>query len=367
MNMREGFIKRLRNTSNRGLREITHITKPKDRDFIETQEGMLFCVVGYLHPPERVTAYLKYRSSDEGKWSRGDISYTRTLPFYHVSQVEGTYKYLQDNHPEYLFYCPVRSIQVSTVPKYRVKKYYKPQERLQEILKYPQDSLEKKLSDLITILSGLSGLSTREFGVTGSILTSTHNPSFSDIDLTVYGIEASRALKKVILEMRGMESVIQPFNAAKKEVWSMNRSSRFPLSFRDLMEFAERRWNYGIFRDTYFSIHPVRLDGEIIESYGETMYTSIGEVSGTAIIQDARESIFLPAVYHITEVDTPNAVSRLVSFESLYSDMFQAGERVEFNGKLEKTIGPHGTDLQVVIGGAGSQPSYIRRLVASQP
>jgi len=28
--------------------------KPKDRDMVETRDGLLFVVVGYLHPPKRV-------------------------------------------------------------------------------------------------------------------------------------------------------------------------------------------------------------------------------------------------------------------------------------------------------------------------
>jgi len=41
--------------------------KPKDRDFVETLEGLLFCVVGYLHPPDKYTAYLKYSPAAEGR------------------------------------------------------------------------------------------------------------------------------------------------------------------------------------------------------------------------------------------------------------------------------------------------------------
>ena len=69
--------------------------KPKDKDFIETIEGLLFCVVGYLHPPDRYTAYLKYVPSEGGKWKRGETRYARVLPYYHVSQVENTYGFLR--------------------------------------------------------------------------------------------------------------------------------------------------------------------------------------------------------------------------------------------------------------------------------
>ena len=40
---------------------------PKDRDFVETAEGFFFCLVGYLHPPDRYTAYLKYTPAESGR------------------------------------------------------------------------------------------------------------------------------------------------------------------------------------------------------------------------------------------------------------------------------------------------------------
>ena len=88
---------------------------PKDKDFVETEENLLFCVVGYLHPEDRFTAYLKYVPDLEGKWSRRGFRFSRVMPYYHVSQIEKTYDYLRINHPEYVFNCPMRKIAISSV------------------------------------------------------------------------------------------------------------------------------------------------------------------------------------------------------------------------------------------------------------
>ncbi len=341
--------------------------KPKDKDFVETVEGLLFCVVGYLHPPDRHTAYLKYVPTEGGKWSREDTRYARVLDYYHVSQVESTYGFLKENYPEYLYQCPVRNITLSSVPHDRVKKYYRPRERLRSIIEGgPKDELEWKLTDLITILTGLSELRAGDLGVTGSMLTASHSPEFSDMDITVYGQEASQRLKETILETRAEESMIQPFNAAKKEVWSLNRTERFLLGFEELMDFAERRWNYGVFRDTYFSIHPVRTDDEITEAYGDHNYRQTGMISGSAEIADGSESIYLPAIYRVEDVETEERVDmeirEIVSYEGLFCDMFQPSERVEFNGVLEQVTDGE-VKYRVVIGGAGASPSYIKRIV----
>jgi predicted nucleotidyltransferase len=338
--------------------------KPKDRDFIEATEGLLFCVIGYLHPPDRYTSYLKYIPESTGKWSKGNIRYSRVIPYYHVSQVESTYEYLRENYPQYLYDCPVRNITISSVPKNYVARYYRPKNRLIDIFENgPMDKLEDTLYELVTILSGLSGLKPSDLGVTGSILTRNHNAEFSDIDLTVYGKKASNLLKETIIGLRGEDSIIQPFNAAKKMIWSQTRADRFSININELMGFAERRWNYGIFRDTYFSIHPIRTDIEIDERYGDYIYKQIGEVTGVGLVTNNSESIFLPARYSVKDVKI-NAdygdVTEIVSYEGLYSDMFVAGEFIEFKGILEQLKGREERQ-RIVIGGSGSSSSYIKR------
>ena len=333
--------------------------RSKDGDFIETMEGLLFCVVGYLHPPDRYTAYLKYVPAPDGRWGRGGVRYARAIPYYHVSQVENTYPLLRERYPQYIFRCPVRNITVSSVPKTSVRTYYRPRRRLRSILAGGTgDALERGLVDLVSLLSDLSGIGEGDLGVTGSILTATHNPAFSDIDLTVHGGTAARRLKEAL--KAGGGETIRRYSRERMEGWSRRRAHRFPLSFEELMGLAERRWNYGIYRGTYFSVRPVRTDGEITEEYGDRGYRQRGVVTGTAEIADADESIYLPAIYRVDDVEESLAeIERVVSYEGLFCDAFEEGDRVEFSGILEQVSGD-GDSYRVLVGGAGSQPGYIR-------
>ena len=81
--------------------------KPKDREFLRTREGMFFCVTGYLHPPERYTAYLKYSPDPLGKWRDAETAYRRELPYYHVRNVAETIGYLEQHYPWHVHYCTV--------------------------------------------------------------------------------------------------------------------------------------------------------------------------------------------------------------------------------------------------------------------
>lgn len=334
--------------------------KPKDRDIIQTTDNHLFVVVGYLHPPDGYSAYLKYIPSSDGKWERDGQRFSRTLPFYQVGQVENTYDYLGLTNPEYLFDCMVRNITMSWVPKTNVKTYYEPIKRLKEILgKIDGDDLEKKLAKLVEILSD-SGVDLDSIGVTGSILTGTHNPSFSDIDLTIYGQTDSRRTITALDTLKGSEKITAISETQKKE-WIKARSERFPLSTDDLRRIAEKRWNYGYIEDTYFSIHPTRTDDEITEEYGDNTFHRLDSVTGSAVVSDNSESIYLPAIYGLEEVETDieAPITKLVSFEGLYGSLFEVGDKIEFNGILEEIMGIN-PGFRVLVGGAGSPESYVK-------
>lgn len=328
--------------------------KPKDRDFIQTVNNHLFCVVGYLHPPNGYTAYLKYMPSADGKWGKDGQRYRRTLPFYHVSQVENTYAYLRENYPSYLYDCPVRNITVSWVQKIHVKQYYKPRDKLREICsRGANDVLEQKLLDLATILGDTS------LGVTGSILTGTHNPSFSDIDLTVYGYDSSVRLIEALKNLKEMAKQVKPISSTEKEKWVRSRAEKFPLSVDDLRRIAEKRWNYGYIEGTYFSIHPTKTNDEIAETFLDNTYHRKKIVKGTATVSENWESIYLPAVYGVEDVDRDENISEVVSYEGLYGSLFEIGEKIEFRGVLEEIRGKKPRH-RVLIGGANAPNCYIK-------
>ena len=332
--------------------------KPRDRDFIQTVDDHLFCVVGYLHPPDGYTAYLKYVPSPDGKWGKDGQRYSRTLPFYHVGQVENTYRYLKEGYPQYLFECPVRNIALSWVPKSHVKQYYYPMEKLGEIgVRGANDPLEQKLIDLTVLLEKKTGIN-NSLGVTGSILTGTHNPSFSDIDLTVYGYDASMRLIAALRELKEEANIVKPVTPEEKERWVRNRAERFPISVDDLRNVAEKRWNYGYFEGTYFSVHPIRTDEEITEDYGDNTYHRKKTVEGTAVVSDNSDSIYLPAVYGV-EVEGSDVISEVVSFEGLYGSLFEVGDKIQFKGVLEEIRGKT-LRHRVLVGGAGSPDGYIK-------
>ena len=342
----------------------------RDRDYIETLEGLLFCVVGYLHPPGRYTAYLKYLPSKDGLWSRGSTRYARVIKRYHALEVRESMRILEEKYPHYVHYCPVRHIRISMVPQEDVKRVYVPRERLAEIMLSPNDKLEKEVCRLVDIISDVSKVNHDDLGVTGSILLGIHNPEFSDIDLVVYGRSAALEVMEALAELSGREgSPIRRPGRGKLEEWTANLISLFGLSPRQAREIASRRWNYLRFHNRFFSVHPVRKDHEIRERYGEKVYYPVGVVEGECLVHDASESVFLPAIYRVEEVevrgwrDVPE-VREIVSYEGIFSSILREGERAEFRGKLERVHVKGGKPYyRVVIGTFEVRDNYIAPVV----
>ena len=322
---------------------------PKDRDFIETVDGLFFCVVGYVHPPGRYTAYLKYTPARVGKWARGEVAYRRELPYYHVRHVRRTLEWLESAHPGYVWTDPTTGLRFSHVPADAVARHYVPEERLAEIVASPKDTLERETRDLAVLLGRAAGVPLGDFGVSGSILLGLHNPAFSDIDLLIYGADNARRLRAVIdgLAHEGLTSLPEE----RRAQWRAETTARFGLEPEAVADLEARRWHYRLFRGRYVSLHPTRADSEIHEAYGDRWWSSLGRAVVEARVTDAAKAMFVPAVYWVADVrwieGEPGPLEQVVAFEGLYCNAAERGERILATGHLE---GERGGGRRLVVG-----------------
>jgi uncharacterized protein len=311
--------------------------RPKDRDFIETVDGLFFCLVGYVHPPQRYTAYLKYTPASAGKWARGEVAYHRELPYYHVRHVRRTLEWLETAHPEYLWTDPATGLRFSHVPAESVARYYVPERRLAEIVASPADALEREARDLAMLLGRAAGLPPDAFGISGSILLGLHNPAFSDIDLLVYGAHSARRLRAVIDDLA--REGLTPLPEERRAQWRADTAARFGLEPDAVADLEARRWHYRLFRGRYVSLHPTRADREIGEAHGDRHWTPLGQAVAEARVIDAGEAMFLPAAYRVADVrwleGEPGPLDEVVAFEGLYCSAAERGERILVTGHLE--------------------------------
>ena len=341
----------------------------RDRDFLQTIEGFFFCVVGSLHPPRRVISYIKYVPSESGVWGRGETKFSRILQKYTIPDLLETFNYIEQNYPHYMFHSPADNITITAVPHENIKKHFKPEQKLAQLRQTQKlDLLQDKLVRFTRFLEETSGVSEESFGVTGSLLLDVHQPTFSDLDVTVYGVKESWALKKALAENRGSEMPMKRLEGKALEDWCLKKAEQYPLTAKEALKLYERKWNLGFFEDIWASIHPVKMENEVTEQYGEKTYTPCGQVTIEAVVGCSIDSLFLPATYQIEDVKFLDGqqlgdVTEVVSYEGLYDSLAENGETIQAKGKLEKVM-EKGTSRQryrVLVGSAeGKGNEYIK-------
>jgi len=329
----------------------------RDRDYLITPEGFIFAVIGNRHPVDRVIAYLKYVPDERGKWGQGRARYRRALEHYNVPSVMDSMRFLRDKAPRYLFESVADGILLPAVPTDRVAAHLCPEKRLLELQNAKdRDELESKALRLIQLISGKAGVPMGSLGLTGSILARIHDPAFSDIDLVVYGFNNVLRVKTTLQRLKDSSSgEIRRLTGASQEKWVSERLKSTPLTRRDIIALLKRKWNIGLFDETDFSIHAVHVETEISDRYGDERYVPLEIVDATTIVMDAKESLFMPAIYRVTSTSLKGAfsncaVNRIVSFEGLYSDIAEESETISCRGKLERVESSTGLGYRIVIG-----------------
>lgn len=329
----------------------------RDHDHVETVDGLVFTVVGNVHPPGRVLAYLKYRRLNGG--------YKRVLERYSMEDLEATLRLLSETAPQHLYRDERLGLEFSAPLTSTIKRHLKPEERLDWIISRGGDRLERMAGELASKLSGMSGVELECFGVTGSILLGIHHQLFSDLDLTVYGRDASLRVMEALKEQAcKCSGDFGRFSLEDLRAIYSERGLGSDLSFKDYATVYRRLWNRGLYKGVFYSVHPVKLEVEVDESYGDRVYRRLGEAKIEATVAEAEDSIFYPGVYRVEDVQVVEGLKveglrEIVSFEGLYCGIASPGERLEAEGIVEKVEAKGRGWLRLVVGSRGI-PGYIR-------
>jgi predicted nucleotidyltransferase len=316
----------------------------RDRDFLQTSEGFFFCVVGPVHPPGRVISYLKYVPSESGLWGKDEKRFSRILKSYTIPNLLETFDFLKQNYSHYLFHSTADNITITAVPHKNIEIHFKPEQKMAQLRVETQpDSLQHKLIMFTRFLEDISGISSELLGVTGSLLIGIHKPAFSDLDITVYGIKNSWALRNALTESSPSQIPTKRLAGKPLEEWCFKKAKQYPLTPVEASKIYERKWNLGFFDGTWFSIHPVKLENEVTEKYGQRKYHPYCQVIIRAVVRDNVDSLFLPSIYRLKEVEVLEGpqlgkITEVVSYESLYDSLAENGEAIVAKGKLERVM-----------------------------
>lgn len=293
------------------MRDISFPYLPKD--FIQTEEGLIFAVVSYQPHEGKVACFLRYVLND-GVWGKIDTEDANQL--------------LQKNYPKYCY----KSVQVDAVfhavEVSDIVEHHRPEQRLQDVLqREPQDEIEVKLHKLIPVLVRY-GAERYNLGLTGSMLINQQSEE-SDIDLIVYGRTAFHEMRDTISHAM-TDGLLEPLDLRLMTDNYNRRSSA--LSFDDFTWHESRKLNKAAIEGTKFDIGMVCLADEI--EFDQNQYKKQGMRTIKTTVVDDHRAFDFPAHYVVDDEMTPN----VLSFTHTYVGQAKLGETIEVSAAVEQNI-----------------------------
>lgn len=314
---------------------------PIEGDYLETHEGLLFTIKGLRHPEGLIIAYLRYIPDANGTRFRDGKLYTR------VYSIKNTTNYLSEHYPQYLNYVKSMDNIFQSIPQENIKRIYKAQEYLQNIIKSPNTTLEKISIQFVNEIAKRSNVSLSHFGVSGSSLIGLDTPS-SDIDLIVYGETEGKAVYKVLDKMREDLDWISPYNSKTITPILQSRWVGTGLNINYFREIEVKKLLHGqIFDKDYF----IRIL-KPYESNEKSRPVKFVKIRGFI---EENEPLFTPCYYrfrlkeYIEPMNGPE-ITELVSFRGKFTEQAETGSYVEVFGMLEEVISEGTIHHRLILG-----------------
>ena len=307
--------------------------KVKSRYYIKSKDNLFFAVNGNNHPKTHYIAFLRYIPSEDGNRVLNGMKYKK------VNSAQA-YKYLKENHPDYLFDWNISNKKMMGIPVEDVKEIYDPVEGLRKIRYAPNKS---KLYEKITLLADIfhenSGIPYESMRISGSCLIGLENEK-SDIDYIIYGLENhKKAIEYYSITKNDKHS---PLDAINNDYWEFVYNKRIKDNSMTLDEFVwyeSRKNNRGLIKGTLFDILLNRLDCEIQENT-DVNIKQIEKIKIICDICDDSLSYDSPATYKIENVEFIEGhrrnIEEVLSFTHTYTGIVKNNERVIASGVCEE-------------------------------
>jgi predicted nucleotidyltransferase len=336
----------------------------RDRDIFRDYQNRLFVTLGYIQPKDRILSFLKYVPDSSGKWIAEGVRYKRHF----WGSVDSTTEGMTLLPDDYIIMDSHFQTDLVEPPRDKIQDYFRPEMRLQEILSEPQDDLEELVRKAAHLIHDELGLSVDCLGISGSILWKGHNPSFSDINMNVYGFKDSWQLCEnyTALEQKDIGSRVRNITEWDRAIERVR--SRIPiLEVNEFQKLFQRR-KALCFGERCIGITSILNPDETPITHGSETYATIvpDPVRISSAIANTDYGIFHPAIYEITPTEINQViVTRIMIYDGAFGGLFLEGDHVEVSGTLQKVSKKDSGEPthQLMVGTkSGSGREYVRRL-----
>jgi predicted nucleotidyltransferase len=333
--------------------------KLRDRDSIVTEDGIIFRVYGYNHPPNGYVCDPEYASTNIFKSLNPRARRGKNAPLYYKFFADEGLKLILKEYPQYtIFYEPLQK-QLVGINTEDIKETRRPETGFQQLIaKEPKDALHKAFHDLHRLVSSRSGLPESKFGVFGSLLHGFYHPKFSDIDLIVYSREGLKKLCEALADLyREGDVLCNEFDSMKAVEGKNWMFVNYTL--KDYLWHQRRKLIYGYFktkgRVVKAEFEPVKKWDEIRNEYSkDTRITNAGWIKAVVKVTDDQDAPFIPSIYPIDVVEVlegpkVDEVKRIFSYMEEFRMQAKQDERILVEGNLEKVVTGNKTFHQITL------------------
>jgi len=355
-------------------RMVSDYVRFRDRDAPITEEGLIFRVYGYVHPPGYCVCDLEYAPETVYKSVDPRSVRERDGKRFYKFYFDGGLTFVKRKFPRYqFFYRPLQTRLVGLAEE-QILEMRRPDERLRLIFDSDkEDALVQTLRGFLMKIFEVSKLRIGDFGAFGSIMHDFYHPKYSDLDLVVYGKRQLLELMEVLNalnsdagsgfqnEFEGWDPSMPPlhwkfkyYNKAEYG-WHQRRKTVFAL-----YESADLK------RSVKVEFEPVKRWDEITNKYADDKrIENLGWVEATIKILDDSESFFMPSIYPVEVLRISKRfrnvdVGRVVSYVEEFRMQLKEGEEGIVRGRLEKVSGRGGEFHQIAL---SYGPSYFKQVL----
>jgi len=301
------------------------------KDFIQTEEGLIFAVVDQAIEQGKVLCFLRYVQQGN-QWKKISTHAANQL--------------LQDKYSQYLFFSIEKSVALHAVDLQSITVHHQPKQKLQALLvKESPDIIEQDLIDLCQIFLA-QGIQLTELGVTGSILIGAQNSS-SDIDLVVYSRTVFHRLRALIKQLIQKQQLQQLDDKAWQDSYQRRQCE---LSYADYVWHEQRKYNKALVNQRKFDLSLLTLS----EESEQKKFQKQGIQRVQAKVVDAQYSYDYPTKFLIEH----EQVSEVLCYTATYTGQAEQDEWIEVSGQLE--VSSTGVARLIVGSSREAEGEYIK-------